>query len=461
MSTRVYMRRELTPKPSPTLLRPGPAAVRQRMSLPLDTITTVPSSVEETLRTPGQPLAPWTRSTVEWLGFDFSRVRIHSDANAAVSAQAIQAEAYTVGPHIVFGSGSYASHTARGHALLMHELAHVMQRPTSAPMPTGPLRIGAPDLPQEHQAERTSHAARGAAAPSMQGGATTLASNVVARAVPQTTAAQGESEATRVAAPGAHIRTDDVRTRLQTLRELRTGSSPNLSETPGILHEAAQWLSTLVEDRNLFQRFASRPCAREQGAFVAHQALRSVMALASDLRLYLRGAARPPAAGSGAAPGHRRLPPSHAPSYQAAQPRWGVPHLRSQQNPDARFGAPADHCAVPYKRGRRGVLPRPRPRSAPRHQRYRCRAPAHRGAAAPRGSARARPSVPAPPSPKRSRASRTSLTAYCVSKRPERPLLRLRYHPLPCPPQTAAPGRWMHPGTFGPTPSVTIVAGWS
>jgi hypothetical protein len=33
--------------------------------------------------------------------------------------------------------------------------------------------------------------------------------------------------------------------------------------------------------------------------------------------------------------------------------------------------------------------------------------------------------------------------------------------PAPMPPPTAAPGRWIHPGTFVPTPRVTIAAGWS
>jgi hypothetical protein len=41
-------------------------------------------------------------------GYDFSRVRIHADANAAESALAAKALAYTVGRDIAFAAGRYA-----------------------------------------------------------------------------------------------------------------------------------------------------------------------------------------------------------------------------------------------------------------------------------------------------------------------------------------------------------------
>jgi hypothetical protein len=59
---------------------------------------------------------------------DFSGVRIHTDAKAAESAQAVNARAYTVGNHIVFGAGQLAAGTNAGQRLLAHELAHVMQQ---------------------------------------------------------------------------------------------------------------------------------------------------------------------------------------------------------------------------------------------------------------------------------------------------------------------------------------------
>lgn len=59
---------------------------------------------------------------------DFSGVRIHTDARARASAQAIGALAYTVGNDIVFGAGQFAPGTAKGRHLLAHELTHVAQQ---------------------------------------------------------------------------------------------------------------------------------------------------------------------------------------------------------------------------------------------------------------------------------------------------------------------------------------------
>ncbi|MBN1204127.1 MAG: DUF4157 domain-containing protein [Myxococcaceae bacterium] len=58
------------------------------------------------------------------LGFDFSRIRIHTDERAAASAREVRAHAYTVGSDIVFGEGQYQPSTAAGRHLLAHELAH-------------------------------------------------------------------------------------------------------------------------------------------------------------------------------------------------------------------------------------------------------------------------------------------------------------------------------------------------
>jgi hypothetical protein len=61
---------------------------------------------------------------------DFGKVRVHHDAKAADSAQAVAAQAYTVGHHIVFGAGKYArDSTAR--KLIAHELTHVVQQSRS------------------------------------------------------------------------------------------------------------------------------------------------------------------------------------------------------------------------------------------------------------------------------------------------------------------------------------------
>ena len=91
--------------------------------------TEVPPIVHEVLGSPGQLLDAATRAFLEpKFGFDFSRVRIHTDTTAAYSARAVNALAYTVGQDIVFGKGQFQPGTSHGQRLLTHELAHVVQQ---------------------------------------------------------------------------------------------------------------------------------------------------------------------------------------------------------------------------------------------------------------------------------------------------------------------------------------------
>jgi len=94
-----------------------------------------PKLVHEVLRSPGRPLDAAAKRAMEThLGHDFSSVRVHTDSRAAASADAVGAQAYTVGREIVFGAGEYRPATAAGKQLLRHELVHVAQQP-SAPIP--------------------------------------------------------------------------------------------------------------------------------------------------------------------------------------------------------------------------------------------------------------------------------------------------------------------------------------
>jgi Domain of unknown function (DUF4157) len=61
-------------------------------------------------------------------GYDFSIVRIHADAQAAKSAESVNALAYSIGNHIMFGQGQYSPNTIQGKRLLAHELTHVIQQ---------------------------------------------------------------------------------------------------------------------------------------------------------------------------------------------------------------------------------------------------------------------------------------------------------------------------------------------
>jgi hypothetical protein len=77
----------------------------------------------------GEPLSESTRAYFEpRFGYDFSDVRVHSDARAAESARAVGARAFTVGRNIVFNDGLYAPGTEGGRSLLAHELAHTVQQ---------------------------------------------------------------------------------------------------------------------------------------------------------------------------------------------------------------------------------------------------------------------------------------------------------------------------------------------
>ena len=153
---------------------------RHRGQTDHDGPSTVPPIVNEVLRSPGQPLDADTRASMESrFGHDFGRVRVynslprtvpfnltvgptndvhereadaaasrvaaatampgkrfadfggvrvHTDSRAAESARALDARAYTLGHHIVFDEGRYASRTNEGRGLLAHELTHVLQQ---------------------------------------------------------------------------------------------------------------------------------------------------------------------------------------------------------------------------------------------------------------------------------------------------------------------------------------------
>lgn len=138
-------------------------------------IDAVPPSVHAVLATPGSPLVPAVRAPMErGFGHDFSHVRVHNDASAAHSAAAVDAAAYTVGSHVVFGAGSYAPGTRAGRHLIAHELAHVVQQGAGGLMrkSLASLMIGSHDDPAERDADQSAdrvvaggHATPGTAAP--------------------------------------------------------------------------------------------------------------------------------------------------------------------------------------------------------------------------------------------------------------------------------------------------------
>jgi hypothetical protein len=111
-----------------------------------------PTVVGDVMRSPGQPLDAETRLLMQSrFGRDFGEVRVHTDAQAAASARAVNALAYTVGSDIVFNAGQYAPGTSAGERLVAHELAHVVQGADKIiqrqmPGEEAPQRVGMGDL---------------------------------------------------------------------------------------------------------------------------------------------------------------------------------------------------------------------------------------------------------------------------------------------------------------------------
>ena len=100
--------------------------------------------VESVISSSGRPLDRETRRYMESrIGFDFSKVRIHTDSRAAASAKSLGARAYTVGNNVVFGPGRFAPNTTEGRRLLAHELTHVVQQ-SAPPQKAHPVIHAAP-----------------------------------------------------------------------------------------------------------------------------------------------------------------------------------------------------------------------------------------------------------------------------------------------------------------------------
>src|SRR5579884_3623289 len=107
----------------------------QRAAINAAPVNGVSPVVHDVLNLSGKPLDAGTRAFMEpRFGQDFSNVRVHTDARAAESAQAVNALAYTVGRDVVFGMGQYAPATSSGRQLLAHELVHTIQQSSANTM---------------------------------------------------------------------------------------------------------------------------------------------------------------------------------------------------------------------------------------------------------------------------------------------------------------------------------------
>ncbi len=113
--------------------------VQRRVTSSETGLEEAPPIVHDVLRSPGRQLEPPTRQFMESrFGYDFSRVRIHADEKAAAAAQAVNARAFTMGRHVVFGPNEYAPGSQEGQRLLAHELAHSIQQSLILDVHTAP-----------------------------------------------------------------------------------------------------------------------------------------------------------------------------------------------------------------------------------------------------------------------------------------------------------------------------------
>lgn len=87
------------------------------------------SSLQRAVDRGGQALPASARAFMERrVGWDFSSIRIHSDAESDVLARSVQARAFTVGRDVFFARSEYRPESHEGKRLLAHELVHTMQQ---------------------------------------------------------------------------------------------------------------------------------------------------------------------------------------------------------------------------------------------------------------------------------------------------------------------------------------------
>lgn len=168
---RLASQRALTPVIRPSVSVPRSVALRcggrqcpaaacgHQPRLPVNPASgVVPTPLSEVLsqavESPGRPLDSSTRDTMECrFGQDFSRVRVHTDSQAARAAEAIDCKAFTIGHNVAFGAGQWSPETDEGRRLLSHELTHVLQQQAMITPLADAFEISRPDDPAEREAD--------------------------------------------------------------------------------------------------------------------------------------------------------------------------------------------------------------------------------------------------------------------------------------------------------------------
>ena len=135
--------RLLQRQPSSALVEEDEAPIQTKLQMrrarPLD-VPEPDGAFEAALdiaRPGGRGLEPGLRHFVEdRFGLDFADVRVYTDPRAAALAAQVEAQAFTVGQHVFFGSGTYDPASTAGRTLIAHELVHTLQQSPAGPRPS-------------------------------------------------------------------------------------------------------------------------------------------------------------------------------------------------------------------------------------------------------------------------------------------------------------------------------------
>ena len=126
----------------------------------------------------GSPLSGDLKNEMEGrLGGDFSDVKLHTDDKATRSAQAVQANAYTVGNDVVVRSDRWSPSSDEGKKTIAHELTHVMQQragPVEGTSTGDGISVSHPSDKFEQAAERNATTAMAGPAQSAGGASAQL-----------------------------------------------------------------------------------------------------------------------------------------------------------------------------------------------------------------------------------------------------------------------------------------------
>ena len=154
------------------------------------------SPVHDVVGSGGRPLEPDVRADMEGrLGADFGDVKVHDDAAAHRSAQAVNAHAYTVGSNVVFQRDKYDPGSDAGRTMLAHELTHVVQQrsgPVDGTPTDGGIKVSDPSDHFEREAAANAERVMSAPSPSQPAAPTSVQTTAVQRDADEASPVQRE-----------------------------------------------------------------------------------------------------------------------------------------------------------------------------------------------------------------------------------------------------------------------------